>query len=112
MAAVDCFSQRLLVQCWPVFHFTRRRKIARRWVLYHPPTQLCGPRNQARHVAIESHHCPFKDGVEAGKNTAMQAASLQDRVRALNTFAVSGKAGMATLAYLKSVSGNTHVADQ
>ncbi len=52
----------------------------------------------------------FKDGVEAGKNTAMQAASLQDRVRALNTFAVSGKAGMATLAYLKSVSGNTHVA--
>lgn len=52
----------------------------------------------------------FKDGEETGRNTAMQAASLQDRVRALNTFAVSSKAGMATLAYLKSVSGNTHVA--
>ncbi|MES2581726.1 MAG: S8 family serine peptidase [Pseudomonadota bacterium] len=54
----------------------------------------------------------FKDGggtVEGGKSRAMQVASAQERVLALNTFAVSSKAGAATLSYLKSVSGNTHV---
>jgi len=52
----------------------------------------------------------FKDAVDGSKNGAQQLLSLQDRVRALNTFAVSSKAGTATLSYLKSVSGNTHVA--
>ncbi len=52
----------------------------------------------------------FKDAVDGSKHGALQVASLQDRVRALNTFVVSSKAGGATLSYLKSVSGNTHVA--
>ena len=52
----------------------------------------------------------FKNAADGGKNGAQQVASLQDRVRALNTFAVSSRAGTATLSYLKSVSDNTHVA--
>lgn len=52
----------------------------------------------------------FKDAVDTGKNGAMQATSQPDRVRALNTFAMSSRAGSATLSYLKSVSGNTLVA--
>lgn len=52
----------------------------------------------------------FKDAVDTGKNGALQTASVQDRVRALNTFAIAGKAGTATLSYLKSVSVTTHVA--
>ena len=55
----------------------------------------------------------FKDGapsssVDGAKSIALQLASAQERVQALNTFAVSSK-GAATLSYLKSVSGNTHV---
>ncbi len=57
----------------------------------------------------------FKDGTpqgmaDNGQNRALQTASVQERVQALNTFAVTSKAGAATLSYLKSVSGNTHVA--
>jgi serine protease len=51
----------------------------------------------------------FKDGTD-GKNTAFNVASAQDRVHALNTFSVTGKDNAATLSYLKSVGGNTHVA--
>jgi serine protease len=55
----------------------------------------------------------FKDGsggtVDNGKSRALQVAAAQERVQALNTFAVSGKVGAATLSYLKSVSDNTHV---
>ena len=51
----------------------------------------------------------FKDGTD-GKNTAFSVASAQERVSALNTFSVASKGGAATLSYLKSVAGNTHVA--
>jgi serine protease len=54
----------------------------------------------------------FKDGSNAnpiGKTSAQSVALAQDRVQALNTFSVTGKGG-ATLSYLKSVSGSTHVA--
>ncbi|MES2950217.1 MAG: S8 family serine peptidase [Pseudomonadota bacterium] len=52
----------------------------------------------------------FRDGVDGNKNKAAQVASAQERVQALNTFAISSKAGAGTLSYLKSVSHNTHVA--
>lgn len=55
----------------------------------------------------------FKDGggnaAEGGRVRALQSTSAPERVQALNTFAVSAQAGAATLSYLKSVSGNTHV---
>nr|WP_295786901.1 S8 family serine peptidase [Rhodoferax sp.] len=51
----------------------------------------------------------FKDGAN-GKNSAFSVASAQERVHALNTFSVTGKERAATLSYLKSVAGNTHVA--
>ena len=50
----------------------------------------------------------FKDSSNA-KTSPQTVALAQDRVQALNTFSVTGKGG-ATLTYLKSVSGNTHVA--
>ena len=52
----------------------------------------------------------FRETMDGGKNGALQAASAQERVQALNTFAVFSKSGTATLSYLKSVSINTHVA--
>lgn len=52
----------------------------------------------------------FKTSVDGSKNGAMQSASVQERVQALNTFALSAKAGGTTLSYLKSVAANTHVA--
>ncbi|QTN29773.1 S8 family peptidase [Rhodoferax sp. AJA081-3] len=52
----------------------------------------------------------FKNTVDSDKNGAMQLASAQERVQSLNTFALSSRAGGATLSYLKSVSANTHVA--
>jgi serine protease len=51
----------------------------------------------------------FKDSTN-GKNSAFSVASSQDRVNALNTFSVTGKAHAATLSYLKSVASDTHVA--
>ena len=50
----------------------------------------------------------FKDGSN-GKNIAFSVASAQERVNALNTFSVASKSGAATLSYLKSIAGNTHV---
>nr|WP_315491918.1 S8 family serine peptidase [uncultured Rhodoferax sp.] len=52
----------------------------------------------------------FKTSVDGSKNGAMQSASVHERVQALNTFALSAKAGGTTLSYLKSVAANTHVA--
>ncbi len=48
--------------------------------------------------------------MDGSKSGAMQSASAQERVMALNTFALSAKAGGTTLSYLKSVAANTHVA--
>ena len=52
----------------------------------------------------------FKGGTDGSKNGAQHNASAQERVQGLNTFAVSARAGGATLSYLKSVGADTHVA--
>jgi serine protease len=68
--------------------------------------ELLGSQQRLNRLIIK-----FKDSSASNsKSSALGVAGSRDRVQALNTFSVTGKEGAATLSYLKSVSGSTHVA--